>query len=458
MTSPPYYGLRSYGIPPLVWDGDPLCDHKWGEIGRSHHPGQVPDSKAVHHENAIGQTSGSGQFCQCGAWLGDLGLEPTPDLYVEHLVAIFHEARHVLRDDGTFWLNIADSYARDSHKGQHKPGDSGKQAYLYDRGGGRASACVALGELKAKDLIGIPWMLAFALRADGWYLRSDIIWHKPNTMPESVRDRCTKSHEYIFLLTKKGKYFFDHEAIKVPAKNAGTNVSLGKKSFSKGQAAGAGVAPSGNGLSETYTVKDRKNLRDVWSIDEDEYEQFLRWKEMNDSNNLTDVWHITTKPFKGAHFATMPPDLVETCILAGTSAKGVCLACNAPWVRETERESAPEEVMTNRAAPTDGLIRSGQRVGGKMFGSGQKLQDWRNEHPTKTLGWSPSCHCPVADSISATVLDPFGGSGTTALVANRLGRNAILIEIKPDYAKLAYDRLVGEGVRILFRYVTPHYK
>jgi len=154
-------------------------------------------------------------------------------------------------------------------------------------------------KIKPKDLVGIPWMVAFALRADGWYLRQDIIWHKPNPMPESVKDRCTKAHEYIFLLTKSAQYYYDNEAIRETAKNANKTISLGEKSFSKRQANGVGVEPSGNGKSDNYTVKEYRNKRSVWTV--------------------------TTKPFEEAHFATYPPDLIEPCILAGCREGGIVL-------------------------------------------------------------------------------------------------------------------------------------
>ena len=233
---------------------------------------------------------------------GQIGLEKTPDEYIAAMVEVFRCVRDVLADDGTVWLNIGDSYAS-YRDGKATPdttrGDS--TGTLVPKGSARnrmASTFQGSG-VKHKDLIGIPWMLAFALRADGWYLRQDIIWHKPNPMPESVRDRCTKAHEYIFLLSKSEKYFFDSNAMKEPATNAGKRVLLGKKSFSKGQAAGAGIAPSGNGNAEFYDVPETRNRRSVWTV--------------------------TTKPYKGAHFATFPPDLIEPCILAGSRPNNIVL-------------------------------------------------------------------------------------------------------------------------------------
>lgn len=291
---------------------------------------------------------------------GQIGLEPTPDDFVQAMVEVFREVRRVLRDDGTVWLNLGDSYAA-QRSGTAMPAESlagGQSGQSVDgrgnRGRGDAEPDAVDGRtrraagsgpahrnasaigLKHKDLIGIPWRVAFALQADGWYLRQDIIWHKPNPMPESVKDRCTKAHEYIFLLTKSDRYYFDSEGIREPAANAGKRVSLGAKSFSRGQATGANVAASGNGLADYYDVPDFRNRRSVWTV--------------------------TTKSFKGAHFATFPPDLIEPCVLAGSP------------------------------------------VGG-------------------------------------TVLDPFGGSGTTGGVAAKHGRNAILCELNPEYAAFVDARV-----------------
>lgn len=193
---------------------------------------------------------------------GQIGLEPTPDEFVAALVAVFREVRRVLRDDGTLWLNLGDSYARPPAKGGSGPG--GKNRDWYGDNYGKARGAAIPDGLKDKDLIGIPWRVAFALQADGWYLRQDIIWNKPNPMPEPVKDRFTKAHEYIFLLSKSSRYYFDSEAMKE-------------------RAAGGGV----------------RNRRDVWTV--------------------------ATKPFKGAHFATFPPDLIEPCILAGCPVGGTVL-------------------------------------------------------------------------------------------------------------------------------------
>ena len=238
---------------------------------------------------------------------GQIGLEPTPDEFVGKLVEVFREVRRVLADDGTLWLNLGDSYAA-QRGGTHQPaetlagGKGGKtedgERVNRDRfdGYNPTRNATAIG-LKHKDLIGIPWRVAFALQADGWYLRQDIIWHKPNPMPESVRDRCTKAHEYIFLLSKSERYYFDAAAIAEPAINAGKVVT--NNNGKNGQMGDFGATRGGFMKSEGVTVKDTRNRRSVWTV--------------------------TTKPFKGAHFATFPPDLIEPCILAGSRVGDVLL-------------------------------------------------------------------------------------------------------------------------------------
>lgn len=274
-----------------------------------------------------------------------IGLEPTPDEFVAAMVEVFREVRRVLRDDGTLWLNLGDSYAAGkSGRTDHGSGDP-TSTLGPDRKGlvGTPPGPVAIRKvpegMKQKDLCGIPWMVAFALRADGWYLRQDIIWHKPNPMPESVTDRCTKAHEYIFLLSKGPRYFFDAAAIAEPL---------------SGGANGGAKNPStlvGRNAVTTKGGKESSGLGMAWD---------------KDTRNKRSVWTVNSQPFADAHFATYPPDLIEPCILAG---------------------------------------------------------------------------CPVG----GTVLDPFGGAGTTGLVADRLGRNAVLCELNPAYAAMAERRLRADG-------------
>lgn len=266
VTSPPYWGLREYKGEPLVWGGERGCEHEWGQLGRSHHPGQVEQTKWKSASAAgAGGVAGSGCFCiQCGAWRGSLGLEPTPELYVEHLVSVFRAVKRVMRDDGTLWINLGDSY-NTKQSGKKTGGFSGRTT------NGRQEFSQRFPRprrMKQKDLVGIPWMVAFALRADGWYLRMDNIWHKPNPMPSSVRDRCTHAHEYMFHLSKSAKYYYDADAI---SEDAVSNPGDGK------------------------------------------------------TRNKRSVWTIVSQPFKGAHFAVFPQKLVEPCILAGCPERGIVL-------------------------------------------------------------------------------------------------------------------------------------
>ena len=266
-----------------------------------------------------------------------IGLEQTPDEFVEALVGVFREVKRVLRDDGTVWLNLGDSYYN------YRPG---KGQALTKQTVSKTSQdlpqeCARRGNklegLKEKDLIGIPWRVAFALQSDGWYLRQDIIWSKPNPMPESVKDRCTKAHEYIFLLSKSPRYYFDNDAIKEPSEMRGDSKStiFGGKKYGENKDE-KHKTKSGN----QYFPDGEKNKRSVWTV--------------------------SPKPFSEAHFAVYPPELIEPCILAG---------------------------------------------------------------------------CPEG----GTVLDPFGGSGTTGVVADRLGRNAILTELNADYIDIARNRIEGDG-------------
>jgi DNA modification methylase len=341
VTSPPYWGLRDYGIEQKIWGGDPRCRHVWGAQERGKRKDMLPAGESssngrvgVDERQGVGPLSG-GCFCGCGAWRGSLGLEPSYQLYVEHMVEVFREVRRVLRSDGTLWLNVGDCYYS-----QRTHMDGGAPTNTVHRGGSRdgmegharPNRAIPQPGLKAKDLVGIPWRVAFALQADGWWLRSEIIWSKPNPMPESITDRPTKAHEYLFLLSKSERYYYDADAIKEdgvePERERNDRI---------GGANGHTVRHSPGGMIGATSKRNRRS-----------------------------VWEIATAPFSEAHFATFPPALIEPCILAG---------------------------------------------------------------------------CPKG----GTVLDPFGGAGTTGLVADRLGRNAILIELNPDYADMAERRIRGDA-------------
>lgn len=244
-----------------------------------------------------------------------IGLEETPEQFIDRLVNVFREVKRVLKDDGTLWVNIGDSYAGSRKGGAAYPENAGNYKQGTNRGmvGQKRVTEVTWGDCKPKDLVGIPWMLAFALRADGWYLRQDIIWHKPNPMPESVKDRCTKSHEYIFLLSKSRRYYFDHEAIKEPCVNGDPTPPRGSKGVFTPN---SGRRGSGN--------KERKQRPSQDSVQGGCQAGSVPW-EFKEKRNKRDVWTVSTKPYKGAHFATFPPDLIEPCILSGCPTNGTVL-------------------------------------------------------------------------------------------------------------------------------------
>lgn len=234
----------------------------------------------------------------------EIGSEKSLEDYVSTLVAVFHDVKRVLRTDGTLWLNLGDSYAASTSTNGGYSDKSTLGGFSSPFTKGRVAAQSGLPVklehgVPPKNLLGVPWRVAFALQADGWYLRSDIIWAKPSPMPSSVTDRCTTSHEYIFMLAKSEQYYFDAAAIAEPSTYAGKNVTLGAKSLSKGQAAGASIRPGGNGNASSVVVTETRNKRDVWTI--------------------------ATAGFPGAHYATFPPKLIEPCILAGSRAGDVVI-------------------------------------------------------------------------------------------------------------------------------------
>lgn len=333
-----------------------------------------------------------------------IGMETSPREFVESMLAVFREVHRVLRDDGTLWLNLGDSYAG-SGKGRNADGSANvdpnsKQATSLGTILGTLHKSTPDG-LKPKDLMGIPWRVAFALQEDGWYLRQDIIWHKPNAMPSSVTDRCTTAHEYLFLLTKKPRYYYDSEAVKEPAAYAGDNRGA------RGDSRRGTECNSMSGSTGTH-----RNKRSVWSIN--------------------------TKPYKGAHFATFPTTLVEPCVKAGTSERGCCATCGSPYIRLTEKG----EPIMHKESP-EGADQHEFKTGslrGTRMEDGSSL---KQVVPTITVGWEKSCVCETDEIVPCTVLDPFAGSGTTLAVSKSLGRYSIGCELNPDYAKLLEKR-IGE--------------
>jgi DNA modification methylase len=300
ITSPPYWGLRDYGIEKTIWDGDFQCIHEWATEGKRHRGGKNKIDYFVNQRLSEKRNNftdiKTGSFCiKCGAWFGVYGLEPNIDLYVKHSVDIFREVRRVLKINGTLWLNLGDTYfgSWGNYGGQNR--GNGKQreingvsiAHRAYEGleNMRPPMTNKIDGLKPKDLCGIPWRVALALQADGWFLRSDIIWNKPNPMPESIKDRPTKSHEYIFLMSKSDSYYYDFEAIKENAK-----IDSHKKAAKRGEFNG-----------KTESLEGRNSFR-----------------ALEEKRNKRTVWTVPVFPFQDMHFATFPPDLIKPCISAGT--------------------------------------------------------------------------------------------------------------------------------------------
>lgn len=430
VTSPPFWGLRDYGIAPMVWDGDAQHAHEWVEHVQPAANGLI--NNTMQGETLSGRSATRkpkrSDFCECGAWLGQLGLEPTPELYVEHIVQVFREVWRVLRDDGTLWLNLGDCYATGAGRvGEHPGGgeqgarwkgdvnrirdnkrwlsrerlDNGRSVQptearkkTRDDSKGRGTPKRADGTgghlyigpmqqpnrmpipgLKPKDLVGIPWRVAFALQADGWYLRSDIIWAKPNPMPESVRDRPTRSHEYVFLLSKSERYYYDADSIQEPVGRAGRNGTKTPDGWdtSKGNGGHGSFHRLGREgkNSRMHVDRDPAHLRygsgnktrklETPTHPNDHRGSSVPWEDESRGRNKRSVWTVATQPYPEAHFATFPEALIEPCILAGCPERGL-------------------------------------------------------------------------------VLDPFAGSGTTGAVSLKLGRRSILIEPKLEYVELIKRR------------------
>lgn len=335
VTSPPYWGLRDYGT--AQWEGgDEGCDHR-----PPSRQGKGERATNNSHGKPVPGTGDHGapyrDLCgKCGARRIDqqIGLEKTPEEYVAKMVAVFREVRRVLRDDGTVFLNLGDSYTSGGRDG-HGTRVGYKQQ--TNRGMNGTSDPVRAPQpdgLKSKDLVGIPWMVAFALRADGWYLRSEIIWAKANPMPESVTDRPTKSHEQIFLFSKSPRYYYDHEAVKEPGNPNDHNGQSVKKGGFDSKWAGD-TARIGD---ESFrAVRATRNRRDVWTVDDPALARWFAWyaeqpecaelyaRYAAQMENKPDVWRVATKPFKGAHFAVFPPELIEPCVLAGCPEGGTVL-------------------------------------------------------------------------------------------------------------------------------------
>lgn len=344
---------------------------------------------------------------------GMIGMEATFEEHLENLIAVFGEVWRVLREDGVVWLNYGDAYANDGKWGGNT---GGKHAKGLHGGAGPGRLKVKTG-LKAKDLMLMPARLA--LQAAGWWIRSEIVWHKPNPMPESVRDRPTMAHEKVFLLTRSARYFYDAEAVRTPCLSGPSDI---RKMIEGRERIG--------GLTKEVDDKLHRASR---------HTNIGRKRGVGDPSgrNLRNVMRIATQPFPGAHFATFPAKLIEPFIKAGTSAHGVCAVCGAGWLRQVETPKIPAGLRARDGAKMEYHPR--------QIGGGQVLQDWRDANPPRTVGWSPGCECGTEEVVPATVLDPFAGAGTTGVVAARLGRDAILAEISTEYADMARERVEADN-------------
>lgn len=370
VTSPPYYGLRDYGT--ALWEGgNPDCDHTGI---RRNHGGEKQATSAGTSRDPVSRSC-----LRCGARRIDrqIGLEKTPDEYLATMVAVFREVRRVMRNDAVAFINMGDGY-------------------------------------RDKQLLLMPARLALALQAEGWWVRSDIIWHKPNPMPESCTDRPTSAHEHVFLLTKSARYFYDADAVREEAE-------YGRREWSDVDG----------------------NLRRAGGNPRDLPSATVSGSNPSSGRNLRNVWTIATSPFPDAHFATFPPELAERCIRAGTSERGACSQCGKPWHRVVERQVTRPGV-TGGATPYDSNRPDGMTLRAGGFGDGT----------ITTTGWQPGCD-HGAEVVPCTVLDPFCGAATSLLVAQRLRRDAIGIELNPEYVRMSQERIERDAGMFSDIAVTP---
>jgi DNA modification methylase len=370
VTSPPYWGLRDYGGRKWIGGSD-SCGHFEATVHPSPDPGEEGNQWRLEPTKT----------CQlCGAWFGQLGHEPTLEMYIENQIAVFRQVRRVLHPTGTLWLNIGDSYARQGGVGA--PGKSAKVGMT--RSGHQRRNCKPPQGLKSKDLMRIPARMVAGLQADGWWLRAENIWYKPNAMPETVTDRTTRAHEMVYLLTKSGRYFYDGEAIR-ETRNPDDEIARLKQALSEI-------------LDLTGEFQKAKDIA----------LEALRPVGCGTGANKRSVWVINSRPYPGAHFAVMPLELAELCVKAGSSSAGVCSKCLTPLKRKSEK------------APCVAL---GDATGGLLLSKAEV-----------------QCKCG-AEVVPSIVFDPFAGSGTVLLAARNLGRNYLGIELNAEYVALCNARL-----------------
>jgi len=551
VTSPPYFGLRNYDAPTSIWGGDATCEHDWDKERTRKQSPQRDHAPDGGFGNTRGQESwrvgaayeiSAGSTCtKCGAWAGCIGNEPNPGMYVAHLVEVFREVRRVMRPDAVCFVNLGDSFA--TNPGNGRGGETVDGGTPHRSGRDKTNMGIA-----PKNLVGIPWSAAFALRDDGWILRRDIIWaksvsgqqsmekrvleaalgvgiekglaekivqnlslHVGTSMPESVTDRPSSSHEYIFMLTKSGSPTFWVHRDKAGTRKQpkpdyrwahvdGTEVAVEPENWKKALTAcpkcgGSGQVDSFEDEQSLFALQvqcprcaGEKEVRawkriNLWAGDDYYYDQEACKEPLAESSieraeyawngavvddrklrsspepterlgerfapeggrNLRSVWAINPRGYKEAHFATFAPEIPEMCILLGSSEKGCCPKCGAPWARRAERNT---DVQDNEVVKSEKALGG---VPGLKPGSShdrvRRLSGANYEYVRRgTNEWSPTCDCGCDDTVPCLVLDPFAGSGTTLAVAKELGRNYLGIDIVERYKPLAEQR-IAKAVR-----------
>lgn len=482
VTSPPYWGLRDYGTG--EWEGgDSKCNHR--RVSQDQLEIAIKTSTLGPNRDGVSGQKNTGNphkgwaggICgKCRATRKDqqIGSEPIPDCetkgqaqcgkcFICSMVRVFREIKRILRNDGTLWLNLGDTYNSNSENRNGMTGtlDKGRQQEFRKKLHGHKHEEYTTDNLRKGNLIGIPWRVALALQYDRWILRGDNIWAKPNPMPESVTNRCTKAHEYMFLFTKTDDYYFDMEAIKqgFADKRMGNpgRYKSGLKTLQTPMGIhGKGV--TGNGWNEGGETTGA-NKRSIWSIESET--SLIEWLAENnpevlnqylqESTHKKDVWSIASYAYPGAHFATFPPKLVLPCILAGTSEKGCCSECGKPW----------ERVVSEAKGGTKGtswVNHDNDSTVGRNVTPNNPGVNYKSYKPGQTIGWQATCNChSELEPIPCTVLDPFIGSGTTCCVSLVNQRYSIGIELSDKYlTNNAIPRITSElNERIFTRHLIP---
>ncbi len=438
VTSPPYWALRDYGT--ATWEGgDEGCDHVEvmslkrdcsGGVGSA---GRDKGTRGEQPNTSSSKIQYRDNCAKCGAKRIDnqLGLEATPEEYLTNMVQVFREVWRVMRDDGVLWLNMGDSYAS-GEIGRHGWVDREKTNDKKWQDVKRQSAKLSTG-LKQKDLCMMPARLAIALQADGWYLRSMIPWVKRNPMPESCTDRPTTAIEYVFLLTKKANYFYDAEAVRQPHIYPNDTDRPQRTNRADKQNLTKGHLEYSDGVRR-LNPSGRNRRNSDWFFDS--------WQGLvSDDEGDPMALVVNTYSYKEAHFATFGPKLVVPMIKAGTSEKGCCVECGAPWERVVEKSGGTTGKSWHDHSDDLG---TGMSQTGKA-----ELERNGGEYQTKTTGWQPTCTHNKAETKPCVVLDIFGGSGTVKDVAERLGRKAIVMDLSYEYCQLAKKRCVSDQMSLL---------